>query len=346
MAPRKQLIKSPKKVVKDAKPTEIEPKVEVNEEYKCTCCGHKFKRQETNFGRSKSPIYKGNNGYLSICRNCVAELYEQYVKFYDGDENAAAERICQITDMYFDETLWASSRKISESRNGKSRNRISTYISRLNLAFTGGATTYSDTLVKRWADEDMEAEAVAAEAEEESESKEEPQVDPKEEEAVLPVSDDVVRRFGGGFEPDDYESMQYEYDDWVERYGDPIDKRQEELYVSICFMKQNLRKLLQKGDSNIGAAANSYRAQIDAATTEIEDRKRKAEAEKQLTPVGEMIRDIEEFCPAEYYKDKKLFVDFDSLKEYIERFMFRPLRNLLTGSKELDKEFSLSDSED
>lgn len=343
MAPRKQLIKSPKKVVKDAKPTEIEPKVEVNEEYKCTCCGHKFKRQETNFGKSKSPIYKGNNGYLSICRNCVAELYEQYVKFYDNDENAAAERICQITDMYFDETLWASSRKISESRGGQSRNRISTYISRLNLACAGGTTTYSDTLVKRWADEDIEAEAQAAE-EAEKEPEEEPEAEP--EEAAPPVAEDVVRRFGSGFEPGDYESMQYEYDDWVERYGDPIDKRQEELYVSICFMKQNLRKLLQKGDSNIGAAANSYRAQIDAATTEIEDRKRKAEAEKQLTPVGEMIRDIEEFCPAEYYKDKKLFADFDGLKEYIERFMFRPLRNLLTGSKELDKEFSLSDSED
>ena len=62
--------------------------------------------------------------------------------------------------------------------------------------------------------------------------------------------------------------------------------------------------------------------------------------------MGEMIRDIEEFCPAEYYKDKKLYADFDHLKEYIERFMTRPLRNLLTGSKELDKEFSLSDSEE
>lgn len=132
----------------------------------------------------------------------------------------------------------------------------------------------------------------------------------------------------------------------LKRYGEPMDKRQEELYVSICFMKLNLRKLLQKGDSNIGTAANSYKSQIDAATTEIEDRKKKAEAEKQLSPLGEMIRDIEEFCPAEYYKDKKLYADFDHLKEYIERFMTRPLRNLLTGSKELDKEFSLSDSEE
>ena len=46
------------------------------------------------------------------------------------------------------------------------------------------------------------------------------------------------------------------------------------------------------------------------------------------------------------YKDKKLFADFDKLREYIDRFMTRPLRNLLTGSKELDKEFSLSDTEE
>ena len=151
MPAKKPLMKpATHKVVKDAKPTEVEPRVVSDEQYRCTCCGHKYKKQEGNFGRSKSPIYKGNNGFLSICRNCIAEIYEQYVKFYDGDEDEAAERICQITDMYFDADIWASSRKISESRNGKSRNRISTYISRLNLNQVSEATTYSDTLVRRW----------------------------------------------------------------------------------------------------------------------------------------------------------------------------------------------------
>lgn len=328
---KKQLMKSAKqRVVKDAKPTEIEPKVISDDVYRCTCCGHKYKKQEGNFGRSKSPVYKGNNGYVSICRNCVAELYEQYVKFYDNNEDEAAERICQMTDMYFDPDIWATSRKISESRNGKSRNRISTYISRLNLRQADGRSTYSDTLIRRW-----EADVENAESVEEIVENED-----------IDIPEDVIRRFGVGFEAGEYDSMQYEYQDWVRRYGEPSDKRQEELYVSICFMKLNLRKLLQKGDANIGAAANSYKSQIDAATTEIEDRKKKAEAEKRLAPVGEMIRDIEEFCPAEYYKDKKLYVDFDHLKEYIQRFMTRPLRNLLTGSKELDKEFSLSDAEE
>lgn len=189
MAAKKQLMKpATQKVVKDAKPTEVEPRVISDEEYRCTCCGHKYKKQETNFGRSKSPIYKGNNGFVSICKNCVAELYEQYVKFYDGDEDAAAERICQITDMYFDLDIWASSRKISESRNGKSRNRISTYISRLNLSQVDGATTYSDTLVRRW-----EANVENA-----------PTVEDVAKNDDIQTPEEVVRRFGVGFDAGDY----------------------------------------------------------------------------------------------------------------------------------------------
>ena len=128
-----------------------------------------------------------------------------------------------------------------------------------------GATTYSDTLVRRW-----EANVENA-----------PTVEDVAKNDDIQTPEEVVRRFGVGFDAGDYDSMQYEYQDWVKRYGEPMDKRQEELYVSICFMKLNLRKLLQKGDSNIGTAANSYKSQIDAATTEIEDRKKKAEAEKQ-----------------------------------------------------------------
>lgn len=81
MAAKKQLLKKldTPKVVKDAKPNAVEPPAISDEEYRCTCCGHKYKKQERNFNRSKSPIYKGNNGYLSICQRCIAELYEQYV---------------------------------------------------------------------------------------------------------------------------------------------------------------------------------------------------------------------------------------------------------------------------
>ena len=331
MAAKKSLMRTEpaKKVIKSAKPDVLEQETVVSTGYRCTCCGHEYKKQETNFNRSKSPIFAGNNGYLSICRNCVAQLYEGFVKFYDGDEDAAAERICQITDMYFDPKIWAMSRKISNSRDGKSRNRISTYVSKLNLSQADGATTYSDTLIRRW-----EANVENAETVEEVEQNQDIKTPPE-----------VVRKYGTGFTAGDYNSLEYEYQNWVSENGKPTDKRQEELYISACYLKLNIQKLLQKGDANIGSAIANYKAQIEAVTTEIEDRKKKEE-EKQVDPVGLMIRDIEEFAPADYYKDKKLYKDYDHLLDYFKRHILRPLRNLLTGSKELDKEFSLSDTEE
>lgn len=44
MPAKKPLMKpATHKVVKDAKPTEVEPRVVSDEQYRCTCCGHKYK---------------------------------------------------------------------------------------------------------------------------------------------------------------------------------------------------------------------------------------------------------------------------------------------------------------
>lgn len=110
-------------------------------------------------------------------------------------------------------------------------------------------------------------------------------------------------------------------------------------------MKLQLQKSVQNGDSGIGALAKTYKEYINAATTELEDRRQKKEESVQLNPLGLWARDIEKYTPAEFYKDKKLFKDFDDIGSYCSRFIFRPLKNLLTGSKELDKEYKLSQEE-
>ena len=55
-----------------------------------------------------------------------------------------------------------------------------------------------------------------------------------------------------------------------------------------------------------------------------------------------LIRDIEQYTPAEYFKDKKLFRDADGLGEYFQRFVTRPLRNLMSGEKVMDPEFRVT----
>ena len=72
--------------------------------------------------------------------------------------------------------------------------------------------------------------------------------------------------------------------------------------------------------------------------------KREAAATKTVgsDPVGVLIRDIEQYTPAEYFKDKKLFRDADGLGEYFQRFVTRPLRNLMSGEKVMDPEFRVT----
>lgn len=295
------------------------------QQYRCTACGKTFVRQKDNFNVSPSPYYARNNGYLHICKKCLDEAFYDYVtNVFDGDQDKAMELLCATINTCFDEVAWANAKKHPQSN----RSKVSIYFSKLNLSQTKGAS-YVDTIVFRNANRVQNAQSVA-QASESSNAR---------------ISTETIRLFGLGFSEQDYETLRYEYDDWVDKYGMPEDKRQDELYKSICYLKLQLQKAVQNGDTSIGALAKTYKEYINAATTELEDRKQKKEDAVKLDPLGVWIRDIEKYTPAEYYKDKELYKDADGIGAYASRFIFRPLKNLLTGSKERDKEFSLAQEE-
>ena len=74
-------------------------------------------------------------------------------------------------------------------------------------------------------------------------------------------------------------------------------------------------------------------------------KRRKAKSGDEESSFCLLYTSIEKYTPAEFYKDKKLFKDADDIGSYASRFIFRPLKNLLTGSKDLDKEFKLTQEE-
>lgn len=61
---------------------------------------------------------------------------------------------------------------------------------------------------------------------------------------------------------------------------------------------------------------------------------------------GVWLRDIEKNKPAEYFQDKELYKDYDGILDYINRFIFRPMKNLITGSRDFDAEFQPLEFED
>ena len=293
--------------------------------YHCTACGKGYTRQKDNFNVSPSPYFTANNGYLPVCKRCLDKSFIYYKdNVFDGDQDKAMELLCATINTCFDETAWSNAKKHPQANKSK----ISVYFAKLNLAQTKGAS-YADTILYKRANKVENAPSI--------------QVAQDNPEIATPI--EVIKRFGLGFSDQDYESLQFEYDDWVTKYGEPEDKRQDELYKNICYLKLHMLKSIQNGDSGIASLAKEYKASIEAATTELEDRKQKKEDSVKLDPLGVLISDIERYTPAEYFKDKELFRDADGIGAYATRFIFRPLKNLLTGSKELDKEFSLSDKD-
>ena len=62
--------------------------------------------------------------------------------------------------------------------------------------------------------------------------------------------------------------------------------------------------------------------------------------------LGVTLAAISQYTPEEYYKDKALYKDFDNISGYFDRFVKRPLKNLMFGSNERDSEFFVKEDEE
>ena len=113
---------------------------EVDEKYKCSCCGASWKTAKGHFSKSASPLYQCNDGYINICNDCRDKYYYQLVELYDGNEAHAIRHICQQFDIIFNLDALTASRQISADRS-----RISHYLAKKNLGQTTRiGSTYID----------------------------------------------------------------------------------------------------------------------------------------------------------------------------------------------------------
>ena len=96
--------------------------------YTCTRCGRVFAKQRINFPASHSPLYAKNNGYLTVCGECVDEIYKQYTNEL-GSDVYGARRTCMKFDYYWDPVLYDATKRVAP--DGASL--IRSYTSKLNI---------------------------------------------------------------------------------------------------------------------------------------------------------------------------------------------------------------------
>ena len=179
----------------------------------CIYCGRSLLVNK--FYKTENRLYVNNDNVTAICKECVVELYDHYVKLYDDEKlkdkhpvyAKAIQRVCMILDIYYSESIVE---KIFEKNNSNSL--ISAYIKMVTL-LQYRKKNYDDTI------DEQKVKGIY--------------LNQNEEQVDIEVNPNTIKLFGEGFEPADYVFLEKEYEDWTSRH-ECSTKSQEEIFKAIC----------------------------------------------------------------------------------------------------------------
>lgn len=281
-----------------------------NKKYICYQCNQTLPTNQ--FYKTNSQLYDGT-GYLPVCKDCLNAIFHKYINIY-GDSRKALRRICMAFDLYYNDAIF-------DTCNCDTSVILGTYIKRLNVVQYKNRTF--DTTLEEGFDFNKLSSLKKKKNGEEKED-----VDPKD-----------IEKWGIGFEKIDYDVLNSHYKLLIN--ANPNRDSNQEIFINdLCYIKMQQMKAVREGKvDDYNKLTDSYRKSFQQAGLKTVKDANNGE-EFVIGVNGEMI---EKYTPAEYYKNKKLYYDHDNIGEYIDRFMLRPLRNLMYGTKDRDREYYVKD---
>lgn len=236
------------------------------------------------------------------------------------------KRVCMEFDIYYSDPLFDS------SDNGKPTT-LGNYMKRLNMIqYTG--KTFDNSIKEGFVFDSRDVAQKAA-----SEAAKERRIEKEREE---PVDPEFTKRWGNGFTKTDYDILNSHYK-LLKDSNPQCDNNQEIFINDLCYTKMQQMKAVREGRvDDYNKLTESYRKSFQQAGLKtVKDSNTNDEFSFGIT-----VETIEKYTPAEYYKNKKLYKDFDGIGDYINRFMLRPLRNLMHGTQDRDYEFYVKDEDE
>ena len=145
--------------------------------------------------------------------------------------------------------------------------------------------------------------------------------------------------WGKNLDRDDYKFLERELDDWKKTHKSDT-KAELTLLKEICFKQLEIYKKRREGNSPAGLVKELQElmrtANVDPAKASL------AASGKNLDTFSSFVEILERNEPADVYKDKKLFKDYDNIDYYFKKYVTRPLKNFITGSRD----FSIEQEDD
>lgn len=294
---------------------------------KCVCCACGQSLANSKFYKSYSKFYI--DGRLPICKDCFSSKFGEYYAEYHSSKKAM-QRMCMAFDIYFDEDLF-------DNCDVNDDTVVGNYFRKLNMSQYRNKTfdntiSGTDEIDLLSGDRKQVKDSRVAVLDEYG----------NEKDSAGEIKQDDIDKWGVGFDPTDYEILNSHYR-LLTSANPQSDSNREIFIVDLCYTKMQQMKAARDGRvDDYNKLTESYRKSFTQAglktvrdTSELED-----------FSIGVNAETIEKYTPAEYYKNKSLFRDYDNLGEYITRFLLRPLKNLQFGTKDRDEEFYVKDEND
>lgn len=289
-----------------------------------TCCHCNEPLSTKSYYKNNSDFYFGTH-HLPICKNCLNKMFNLYALQYQSTKKAM-QRLCMAYDFYYNEALF-------ESCDDGSDVVVGNYIKKLNMNQHKNKTF--DTSIN----EGFSFGALSSSTSESSDST----LDGKGEESNEPPIDPKLEmKWGKGFSSSDYVALEKHYNQ-LKRNNPNTTNNQEIFITSLCHLNMLMMKALRESDLDAYAKANEQYGKTFAKA----GLKTVQEVDMGSDDCwGEWVRRVEEYTPAEYYKNKELFKDYDNIGDYFKRFVLRPLRNLMHGTTDRDYEYCVKDGDE
>lgn len=287
----------------------------------CICCGgaNATPRPLSEFYSSSSPLH--GDGLAPICKSCAARIsidsrsgrinMDGFMSVLRQIDRPYIPEVLERARTEFDE-VYSLERVTERTRLENQDKLIDYYIKRLNQSPTYRKYLYVDGVMPETAPP------------------------PTDEPAPEAASSEMKRFWGPGFTDEEYAYLQNEFDGWaLGREGLREDKAQQEIAKNLCYSRLQIVRGTANGD-NVSSMVNSYNQSLTAGN--LKPIEKSAADEK---PLGVVIRDIMEYTPADFFKDRSIHRDVDNIEQYMYDVIGRSMRNTMLGEQTEDKEFSV-----
>ena len=275
-------------------------------ELKCLRC-KKYKLNDMNAYVSRSSI--DFNGHMHICKKCVTQIYNLYFN-HSQDIRASILKTCRKIDVAFYNGIV----DMTITQSQKTDTHIfQIYMQKLNSL--GTKMGYGGNCFD-------EGEYILTKAEKE---------DIVEDEYMIESA--IV--WGDNRPVEDYKYLDNRLHAYFNMMDEDIVTESDMVLLrNICQEELTIRR---KRENNESIASNLKTLQdlMQSANIRPTDIKN-ANASANADTFGKWIEEIEKNEPAEFFENKELFEDFDGIGEYLQKYILRPLKNLITGTKDLD----------